>query len=110
MTTFLEQRWPLAAIKAFCVPERRHNNSYQNLVRGFDGSVVWEGTLHQSIPTGFDKIAWYANTKDGRATMFSLGVKRGEDFWQLEGGSEESVKTPPDYLPDPEKPWFVGHR
>ena len=110
MTTFLEQRWPLDAIKGFCIPERRHNNAYQNLVAGFDGPVVWHGTLYPGIVTGFDKIAWYANTKNGRATTFSLGVERGEDFWLLEIGTEESVKTPPNYLPDPNRPWFVGHK
>ena len=110
MTTFLEQRWPLAAIKAFCIPERRHNSLYQNLVAGFDGPVVWRGTLYRGAPTGFDEIAWYANTKGGRATTFSLGVKRGDDFWLLEIGSEESVGTPPDYLPDPNRPTFIGHK
>jgi hypothetical protein len=110
MTKFLEQRWPLDAIRAFCIPERRHNNMYQNLVAGFNGQAVWEGTLYRGTATGFDKIAWYANTENGRATVFSLGAKRGEDFWVIEGGSEESVKTPPDYLPDPKRPWFVGHR
>lgn len=110
MTTFLEQRWPLAAIKAFCVPERRHNNMYQNLVKGFDGPVIWEGALYQGIPTGLDKIAWFANTKGGRVTNFSVGVERGDDFWLLEIGSEEAVRTPPDYLPDPNSPWFIGHK
>lgn len=110
MTAFLEQRWPLDAIKAFCIPERRHNGSYQNLVEGFDGPVVWRGTLYAGIPTGFDEIAWYANTKGGRATTFSLGVKRGGDFWLLEIGTEESSQKPPDYLPDPKKPYFVGHK
>jgi hypothetical protein len=108
MTKFLEQRWPLAAIQAFCIPERRHNNGYQNLVAGFDGPVVWHGSLYLGVATGFDKIAWYANTKDGRATKFSLGVERGKDFWLLEIGAEESMKKPPDYLPDPNKPWFIG--
>lgn len=110
LTTFLEQRWPLDAIKKFCIPERRHNNAYQNLVAGFDGPVVWHGTLYPGIVTGFDKIAWYANTKNGRATTFSLGVERGEAFWLLEIGTEQSVKTPPDYLPDPNRPEFVGHK
>ncbi len=110
MTTFLERRWPLAAVKAFCIPERRHNVMYQSLVAGSGGSAVWSGTLHRDAQTGFDEIAWYANTKDGRATIFQLGVSRGDDFWRLELGSEESVRTPPDYLPDPNDPIFIGHK
>jgi hypothetical protein len=110
MTTFLEQRWTLEAIKGFCILERRHNNRYQNLVAGADDPVVWHGSLYSGTATGFDKIAWYANTENGRATKFSLGVERGEDFWLLEIGSEESVKRRPAYLPDSKLPRFVGHR
>ena len=111
MTKFLEQRWPLEAIKTFCIPERRHNNMYQNLVAGFDGPVVWKGKLYQGIETGFDDISWYANSKNGRATTYSLNVERGDDFWLLEIGDEEYVeKTPPNYSPDPSGPWFVGHK
>ena len=108
MTTFLEQRWPLNAIKAFCIPERRHNNIIQNLVA--DSDVVWHGALYSGRATGFDNIAWYANTEYGRATKFSLGVERGKDFWLLEIGSEKSVRKPPNYLPNPNKPQFVGHK
>jgi hypothetical protein len=109
MTKFLEQRWPLAAVQMFCIPERRHNNMYQNLVAGSDSPIVWEATLYRETLMGFDKIAWYANTKNGRATTFSLGVKRGKDYWLLEIGTEESAQQPPDYSPDPNRRWFVGH-
>jgi len=107
LTTMLERRWPVSAIQIYCIPERRHNNAYQNLVAF---SPRWEGVLHSGVATGFDKIAWYASTMNGRADKYSLGVYRGEDYWLLEGGSEEGVQEPPEYSPDPSKPWFVGHK
>src|SRR5258705_13355796 len=110
MTKFLEQRWPIEGIRTFCIPERRHNNAYQNLVAGVDDNMVWEGTLYRDVPTGFDKIAWYANTEGGRATQFSLNAIRGNDYWHIEGGSEETMKVPPNFGPNPKAPWFVGHQ
>ena len=108
LTAFLEQRWPLNRIKEFCIPERRHNKIFQRHVASSD--VIWQGTLYPITETGPDKIAWYADTEKGRATTFSLGVGDGENYWQLETGSEKSVRTPPNYLPNPNKPQFVGHK
>ena len=105
LTKLLERRWPVAAIQEFCIPERRHNDAYQNLV---SYGVVWKGNLHQGVPTGFDKIAWYATTKEGRADQYSLEAYRGKDFWLLEIASEEGVEKPPQFSPDPTKPRFVG--
>src|SRR5215470_4995318 len=34
VTALLEKRWPLADIRRFAIPERRHNDAYQNLVLG----------------------------------------------------------------------------
>jgi hypothetical protein len=107
LNKLLERRWPVTAIQAYCTPERRHNESYQNLVAL---GVVWKGTLHRDIETGFDKIAWYATTIDGRAQEFSLGVDRGKDFWLLEIGSEETMQEPPNFSPDSREPRFVGHK
>lgn len=107
LNKLLERRWPVTAIQAYCTPERRHNESYQNLVAF---GVVWKGTLHPDIETGFDKIAGYATTKEGRAEEFSLGVDRGKDFWLLEIGSEETMQKPPNFSPDSREPWFVGHK
>jgi hypothetical protein len=103
----LERRWPITAIQQYCIPERRHNNAYQNLVAY---GVVWKGNLYQGVTTGFDRIAWYATTNNGRADQYSLAVYRGKDFWLLEIGSEGSVQKPPEFSPDPNKPWFIGHK
>src|SRR5437870_2666924 len=75
LTKMLERRWPVAAIHEYCIPERRHNDAYQNLVAY---GVVWKGNLHQGLATGFDKITWYATTKNGRADEYSLGAYRGK--------------------------------
>jgi hypothetical protein len=107
LTKMLEQRWPVPAIKDFCISERRHDDRYQNLVAF---GVVWEGRLHQNAASGFDKIAWYATTKDGRAEQFSLGVSRGADFWLLEIGSEQTVQRPPNFSPDPHSAGFAGRK
>src|SRR5262245_39518651 len=32
VTAFLEKRWPLADVRKFTIPERRHNDEWQNLV------------------------------------------------------------------------------
>ena len=107
LTKALERRWPLAAIQVYCIPERRHNNAYQNLVAY---SPRWDGTLYSGVATGFDKIAWYSTTKNRRADEYSLGVYRGNDFWLLEIGDEQTLQTPPDYSPDPNNERFVGHK
>jgi hypothetical protein len=107
LTTALERRWPLVAVRTYCIPERRHNPAYQNLVAE---SPVWKGVLYSGQSTGFDKITWYANTKMGRVKTYSLEVYRGNDFWSLEIGDENTLQRPPDYSPDPTKGRFIGHK
>jgi hypothetical protein len=103
----LERRWPLSAIRTYCIPERRHNNRYQNLVAY---SPIWEGALHSGDLTGFDEIAWYCTLKDGRVDKYSLGVRRGRDSWLLEIGEERTLQRQPYYEPDFNKEWYVGHK
>ena len=107
LTKALERRWPLAAIRAYCIPERRHKDEFQNLVAY---SPRWDGTLYSGVATGWDKIAWYATTKNGRTDQYSLGVFRDKDFWLLEIGDEYTLQTRPDYSPDPSQERFVGHK
>jgi hypothetical protein len=107
LTKALERRWPLPAIRTYCIPERRHNHAFQNLVAY---SPRWEGTLYSGGANGFDKITWYASTKKGRVDQYSLGAYRGKDFWLLEIGDENTVQSPPEYSPSPNNPRFVGHR
>jgi hypothetical protein len=114
VTAFLEKRWPLADIRKYAIPERRHNDEYQNLVTaGFP--EVWSGRLYCDKVTGFDSIEWYAtigtrHTKKTSLNEYSLGVIRGKDFWLLEIGSPTSSLQPPNIEPDFRKPYFVGHK
>lgn len=106
-TRLLEQRWSLADVRTFCIPERRHNGGYQNLVAMGE---VWKGRLYQGMETGFDRIGWYANIKDGHIGEYSLGAERGRSFWLLEIGSPESLRLPPRVAPEPSAPYFIGHK
>src|ERR1700694_2987019 len=51
VTRLLEQRWSLADIRSFCIPARRHNPTYQNLV--VDSPEAWKGRLYSDQRTGF---------------------------------------------------------
>lgn len=106
VTAALEERWPLEAINTYCIPERRHNPLYQNLVP--DMGVTWEGMLHKNVPTGFDSISWYGTAIDGKLHEYSLNANRGDHFWLLEIGNVESFATQPDVSSDPSEPHFIG--
>ena len=108
VTALLEQRWPLVNIRAFCIPERRHNPMYQNLV--VDSPEAWKGRLWVGRQTGFDRISWYSTVRSGRLLEYSLGVYRGHDYWLLEIGSPETNRKPPQVTPDPSAACFIGHR
>jgi hypothetical protein len=108
VTRWLEQRWSLADIRSFCIPERRHNDAYQNLV--ITTAQTWKGRLYADTVTGFDRIIWYGTVQEDRLQKYSLEAYRGKDFWLLEIGSPESSGTPPRVAPDPSAPYFTGHR
>jgi len=108
VTALLEQRWLLADVRKFAIPERRHNYTYQNLV--LDTPEAWAGRLYCDIATGFDSIEWYATVENGRVKEYSLQARRGKDFWLLEIGNQASVRKPPKVEPDFRAPYFVGHK
>jgi hypothetical protein len=108
VTRLLEQRWSLADIRAFCIPERRHNYAYQRLVA--DAPELWKGRLYANTQTGFDRISWYANVRDGHVQEYELEAYRGTDLWLLEIGDPETVRTPPQVTPDSSAPYFIGHK
>jgi len=113
VTALLEKRWSLADVRKFAIPERRHNDLYQNLV--LDTAEIWAGRLYCDRTTGFDSIEWYATVENGRAKehslrAYSLQAMRGKDFWLLEIGTPASVEKPPVVEPDFREPYFVGHR
>jgi hypothetical protein len=106
VTAALEARWSLDDIKTFCIPERRHNPMYQNLVT--DVGETWKGTLYENVPTGFDSISWYGTAVDGHLHEYSLNVSRGDAGWLLEIGNVEAFAKPPNVSPAPSRPGFIG--
>jgi hypothetical protein len=73
LTKFLEQRWPLTGIQTFCIPERRHNQQFENL--GVEGQV-WRGSLFANKDRVRRNQLVHENTKNSRATIYSLGARR----------------------------------
>jgi hypothetical protein len=108
VTRLLEQRWSLRDIRSFCIPERRHNPAYQNLV--ITSPDVWKGRIYPDQRTGFDRISWYATVSNGLFQEYSLEAYRGDDFWLLEIGGPETVRNPPQVTPSPSEPCFIGHK
>ena len=96
LTQMLERRWPVAAIQAYADAGKRYDPKQQDVVR-FEG--FWKGILYPGLSTGFDKIAWYVTTHNGRAQRFTLGGWRGQDFLMFEVGSEVTVQRPPNLSP-----------
>ena len=107
-TAFLEKRWPLGDVRRFAIPERRHNDGWQNLVPYTP--EIWAGRLYCDKTTGFDSIEWYASIEKGSVNEYSLNAIRGKDFWLLEGGNPGSAQKPPNVEPDFRAPYFVGHK
>lgn len=105
VSAILEQRWSIDSIRAFCIPDRRHNEAFQNLV-AFGNT--WDGELYANTDTGFDRIFWYATTQNNILDEYSLNVQRGNDYWLLEIGNMRTTETPPQIAPDPSQPFFVG--
>jgi hypothetical protein len=113
LTAALENRWTLERIRRYAIPERRLWEGCQNLVAGFpsekcDSTLVWEGELFNGITTGFDEIAWYANTCGNHVEEYSLGVTRGDDFWLLEIASPTDLDKPPVVEPPWDDQCFAG--
>jgi hypothetical protein len=106
LEALIAQRWPLWAIRTFCIPERRSAPEWQNLVQ--NDQPIWRGKLYEDAKD-FDEIEWHANTENGRAVIYSLNARRGKDHWILEVCHENDVQQPAHYAPDPSDQRFVGH-
>lgn len=90
---YLERRWPLKRLQAYCVPAREHSDLWQNLV---PVKTVLEADLYQGEVTGFDKVWVYVSQDDGDNTTYfedagrnwhrweySLNIKKADHYWVI---------------------------
>jgi hypothetical protein len=92
LVVYLEHRWPIERLQAYCVPTNRFPEGYQNLVT--EHRVI-ETDLYKARADGFDRIWVYVDQDDGHATYFegagtdwhrwtySLNVERDESHWVI---------------------------
>jgi len=104
---YIEAKWPLAKIKAFCTPENVFPD-VQNLV----GSNEWRDIPLYDGQHDFDRIFVYVSEDDGKSIYFgtagtdwkrweySLNIIRGKDQWTvIETLPNDLVDKPAKYLP-----------
>jgi hypothetical protein len=93
LVAYLEQRWPIERLQAYCVPINKFPALRQNLVAK---NCPVETDLHQGKTEGFDRIWVYVSQDDGHnGTYFgeagtewhrwtySLNIKRGKTLWVI---------------------------
>jgi hypothetical protein len=64
---YLEHRWPIKRLRAYCVPKNELPESWQNLVVA---KLALETELYAGKVTGFDRIWVYVSEDDGHDTYF----------------------------------------
>lgn len=102
---YIERRWSLKRVQAYCVPKNVWPEGHQNLV---GENVKVQTHLFKGQKTGFDRIWVYVNEDDGRSTyygetgwrwhrwIYSLNMDRGKRFWAI-------IETLPNDFMDSEK-------
>jgi len=92
LVAYLEQRWPVERLKAYCAKTNTFPEGYQNLVAH---RCPVESDLHKRRAHGFDRVWVYVSEDDGRATYFeeagtkwhrwkySINVRRGKRHWVI---------------------------
>jgi len=91
--SYLEGQWPLKRIRAYCRPENKWPEGYQNLV---PVKRVLETNIHQGAKHEFDRIYVYVSQDDGKGTVYfsdagrnwrrwtySLNIVRANDHWAI---------------------------
>jgi hypothetical protein len=89
---YVERRWPIERLQAFCVPANEPPELWQNLVVA---KCPLKTDLYQGEATGFDRIWVYVSEDDGNNTYFedagrnwhrwaySLNIERGRNCWAI---------------------------
>ncbi len=109
---YIEVKWPLNNVKAFCVPDQRLPEGCQNLVPDRLCFGEWEIPVHSGKSHHFDKIYVYVSEDDGMSNYFgsvtpdwhrweySLNIVRGRDHWAIiESPPNDFMDNPVKYLP-----------
>jgi hypothetical protein len=92
LSSALEVRWQLEMIRAYCEATPPTPDSVQNLVALGE---EWHGTLHEDRAREFNRIWWYASTRDGQLDKYSVNAAKGRKHWIIEIGNEQSLSQPP---------------
>jgi hypothetical protein len=92
---YVEAKWPLDKLKAYCATHKPMPRGYQNLVaehRCFNESVI---PIHKGEQHGFDRIYVYVNDDEGKSNYYgslatewrrweySLNLVQGKDHWSI---------------------------
>jgi hypothetical protein len=85
LVAYLEQKWPVEHLKAYCTKTNTFPKGYQNLVAL---RCPIETDLHKGKAYGFDRVWVYVSEDDGRATKwhrwtYSINVNRGKHYWVI---------------------------
>ena len=92
LVAYLEQKWPVERLKAYCTRTNSWPKDYQNLV---PQRRPIESDLHKGQSQSFDRVWVYLSEDDGRNTYFeeagtkwhrwtySINVTRGKRHWVI---------------------------
>jgi len=90
---YVETKWPISRLKAYCTPENRWPGECQNLVKLND--LFGDIAVHEGKSDRFDRIYVYVCEDDGKNNYYgeagtewkrweySLNVCRGQDRWAI---------------------------
>src|SRR5438034_10386444 len=74
----LEARWSPEMIRAYCRATAPTPGSVQNLVALGE---EWQGNLHEKEAPDFDRVWWYASTRNGKLDKYSVNATKGRRHW-----------------------------
>jgi hypothetical protein len=90
--SYVNRRWPIERLQAYCVPLNQRPELWQNLV---SKNTVLQMDLYKAESTGFDRVWVYVDQDDGKNTYFeeagrnwrrwtySLNVRKGARDWVI---------------------------